>query len=403
MAAGRAAELGGNVLVLEKTGRLGNKLRITGKGRCNLTNACDIHEFLTHLGPNGSFMRNAFTRFFVPDLVAFFNARGVRTVTERGRRVFPVSNNAHDVADALRKYCLDHGVQFRYNTPVGELLIAEDHAWEVRTTGGIIKAQSVILATGGLSYPRTGSTGDGYRMAKRLGHTIIPTRPGLVPLTVAEEFIPRLEGLSLRNVRVALYQGECLVASELGEMVFTHFGVSGPIALTLSSRLGGALLEKEPVRLDIDLKPALDEETLDRRLQRDLAELGKSSYSTLLKGLLPRSLIEVFGERSGIPRDKRLSRFTAEERRRVLHLLKHFELSIIGTRPISEAIVTLGGVSCKEIVPQTMASRLVPGLYFAGEIIDVAGDSGGYNLQIAFTSGRLAGESAVSALANESR
>lgn len=402
VAAGRAAEVlassgaGGQVLVIEKMGREGNKLRLTGGGRCNLTNVCPLREFIAHLEPNGAFMRNAFARFFVQDLVDFFHAHGVPTVTERGRRVYPASNNAYDVAQALYAYCREQGVQFHYDAPVDKLFVAGGKVRGVLAGGEIIEAQRVILATGGLSYPRTGSTGDGHRLAQEVGHTITPLRPGLVPLVTAEEFVPRLQGLSLRNVRATLMQKDRVLASEFGEMLFTHFGVSGPIILTLSSRLDDAL-SAGPLQLCIDLKPALDEATLDRRLQRDLAALGKSGYYTLLKGLLPRALIEVFGERSGIPRDQRLSRFTAQQRGRVLHLLKHFDLTVVGTRPIAEAIITLGGVACKEIVPQTMASRLVEGLYFAGEIIDVAGDTGGYNLQVAFTTGRIAGESCAHA------
>ena len=401
MAAGRAAELGAPVLLIEKTNRLGSKLRITGKGRCNLTNDCDIQEFLAHLGPNGVFMRNALARFSVQDLIAFFQARGVPTITERGRRVFPVSSSAGDVARAMRAYCVASGVRFRYNAPVSEILLADSKVYGVRTRERVTKSSSVILATGGLSYPQTGSTGDGYTMARHLGHTVTPLRPGLVPLMTAEDFVARLQGLSLRNVRATLYQGQRRLASAFGEMLFTHFGVSGPIILTLSSSLGDAL-DRGPVQLRIDLKPALDKAILDRRLLRDLAKSGTATYHSLLKGLLPRSLIDVFIERTGIPGDQRLSQFRAEQRQRVLRLLKCFDLTITGTRPTSEAIITLGGVDCQGIVPQTMASRLVPGLYFAGEIIDVAGDTGGYNLQVAFTSGWIAGESAALAFAERS-
>lgn len=401
MAAGRAAELGAPVLLIEKTNRLANKLRITGKGRCNLTNDCDIQEFLAHLGPNGVFMRNALARFFVQDLIGFFQARGVPTITERGRRVFPVSSNAHDVAQALRAYCVASGVRFRYNLPVSEIVVSGGRATGVQIGDHIVAASSIILATGGLSYPQTGSTGDGYAMARHLGHTVTRLRPGLVPLMVAEDFVERLQGLSLRNVRATLHQGQRELAAAFGEMLFTHFGVSGPIILTLSSSLGDAL-DRGPVQLCIDLKPALDEAALDRRLLRDLGKSGMATYHSLLKGLLPRSLIDVFAQRTGIPRDQRLSQFRGDQRRLVLQFLKGFELTVTGTRPIGEAIITLGGVDCQEIVPQTMASRLVPGLYLAGEIIDVAGDTGGYNLQVAFTTGRIAGESAAAAFATRS-
>lgn len=394
MAAGRAAEMGADVLLFEKTRRLGNKLRITGKGRCNLTNRCPVKEFIRHLGPNGMFMRNAFARFFVDDLLTFFEHLGVPTVTERGQRVFPASQKAGDVVDALRRSCLEQGVRVRRGARVQEIMADDGEVQGVRVNDATVEGTALVLATGGMSYPSTGSTGDGYEMATRVGHTITPLRPGLVPLITVEEFVPRLQGLSLRNVRASLYQDGRELASEFGEMLFTHFGVSGPIILTLSSELRGEL-DDGPVHLRIDLKPALSRQVLDRRLLRDIAELGNANYHTLLEGLLPRSLIDVFIERSGIPRQQGLSQFTREQRRTVIDLLKCFEVTVVGKRSFDEAIITLGGVACDEIVPQTMASRRVRGLYLAGEIIDVAGDTGGYNLQIAFTTGYLAGESAA--------
>ena len=391
MAAGRAAELGLRVTLLEKTRRLGLKLRITGKGRCNLTNACDVPEFLTHLQPQGSFLRNAFARFYVPELIAFFEARGVPLVTERGRRVFPASENAGDILKAIESYVLTHGVRVLYDSPVDGILADDEGVVGVRMGRSSHRADAVILATGGLSYPQTGSTGDGHRMARSLGHTVTPLRPGLVPLVVSDPFVTRLQGLSLRNVRATLLRDGQALDSEFGELLFTHYGLSGPIILTLSFRQAEALAHG-PLVCRLDLKPALDEATLDARLQRELGALGKSSYRALLGRLLPRSMVRVFAEQSQIPLDTRLDRFPSESRDRVGHLLKNLDLSVTGTRPIDEAIITLGGVACDEIVPQTMGSRRVPGLYFAGEIIDVAGDTGGYNLQIAFTTGRLAGE-----------
>lgn len=395
MAAGRAAELGAAVVLLESTHRLGAKLRITGKGRCNLTNDCDVPTFLSHLAPNGAFMRNALARFFAADLTAFLRAHGVPTVTERGRRVFPASNDARDVVAALVRYVEEGGVAVRYDSPAAAILVTESRASAVRLAdGATLAASAVILATGGLSYPGTGSRGDGYRMARMLGHTVAPLRPGLVPLVVREPFVARLQGLSLRNVRATLYRGEQELASEFGEMLFTHYGVSGPIILTLSS-LASRWLPQEPLRLVLDLKPALDNAQLDARLRHDLAAMGKAGYHTLLKGLLPKSLIPVFAELSGIPAEQALSQFTAAQRQRVLALLKALELTVVDTRPIAEAIITLGGVPCEELDPITFESRLIPGLHFAGEIIDIAGDTGGYNLQIAFTTGRLAGEHAA--------
>ncbi|MHB1293667.1 MAG: BaiN/RdsA family NAD(P)/FAD-dependent oxidoreductase [Anaerolineae bacterium] len=397
MAAGRAAELGAPVLLLEKTPRLGNKLRITGKGRCNLTNDSEIREFLGHLGPNGTFMRNGLARFFAPDLIGFFNAHGVETVTERGKRVFPASNDADEVAQALHDYCAAHGVRIRYRAAVEGLVASEGAIQGVRLGGQeAIAASQVILATGGLSYPGTGSTGDGFRLAAEAGHTVTPPRPGLVPLVAEEPWVPRLQGLSLRNVRAGLYRDGRLLADDFGEMLFTHFGVSGPIILTLSM-VASEALQQGPLRLSIDLKPALDAQQLDQRLLRDLQVLGNRTYNALLKGLLPRSLVDVFADRSGIPPELQLSQFTSDHRRRVIALLKDLSMSIVRTRPIQEAIITQGGVSCKEIDPRNMGSRVVRGLYLAGELIDVAGDTGGYNLQIAFTTGRLAGEGAARA------
>ena len=403
MAAGRAAELGARVVLIERRNRLGNKLRITGKGRCNVTNDCPIQEFIGHLQPNGMFLRNALERFGPRETISFFERLGVATKVERGRRVFPQSDHAHDVADALHAYCQRHDVRFGFDLRARGLVIESGQVRGVRLPDRTSKTDGVILATGGMSYPRTGSTGDGYGMAQSAGHTISTIRPGLVPLDVKEPWVQDLQGLSLRNVRASLFQGRRCLASEFGEMLFTHFGVSGPIVLTLSSRIGNAL-EDGPLRLLIDLKPALDEATLDRRLLRELGGMGKARYEHLLRTILPRSMVMVFAAQSGIRLDQRLSEFSWHQRATVLQLLKAFELTVTGTRPIEEAIITLGGVSTREITPQTMASRLVSGLYFGGEIIDIAGDTGGYNLQIAFTTGWLAGEAAAQAwLSQDSR
>ena len=394
MAGGRAAELGAQVLLLEKTRQLGTKVRLTGNGRCNLTNDSPLREFLTHLGPNASFLRNAFARFFAPDTIAFFTERGVPTVTEEGHRVFPVSNSAHDVAGALRRYCLEHNVQFRYLSPVDELIVEEGQITGVRVGDLVLSAGQVILATGGMSYPTTGSSGDGYKLAEQVGHTIVPLRPGLVPLVTSDAFTPRLQGLSLQNVRVLLYKGDQLLASATGDVVFTHFGISGPAVLTLSVAAADAL-QQGPLRLVLDMRPELDDAQLDAQLRQDLAAAGKASYHSLLKRMLPRTAVDVFRERSEIPADQWINQFTAEQRGRLRRLLKAFDLTVVGTRPINEAMITLGGVDVAEIDPRTMASRLVQGLYFAGEIIDVAGDTGGDNLQVAFTTGYLAGEHAA--------
>jgi predicted Rossmann fold flavoprotein len=399
MAAGQAAEAGGNVLLIEKTKLLGNKLRLTGKGHGNLTNACDVRTFLAHLGPRGPFLRNALARFSAQDTIAFFEARGVPTTTKPDGRVLPASNNAHNLVKCLRTYCLDHNVQFRYGAPATEIIVAENRVGGVVADGKTISAGAVIVATGGLSYPQTGSTGDGYRLARALGHTIAPLGPGLVPIVIEERFILQLQGLSLSNVRGTFYGGEQELDSERGEMIFTHFGVSGPLILSLSSRLS-AHLKACPLRLSLDLVPNLDADALDQQLQDRLDSLGKASYHSIMQQWLPRSMIDVFATRASVPPQQRANQITAVQRKRTRDLLKSFDLTVTGTRPIEEAMVTLGGISCDEIVPQTMASRLMDGLYFAGEIIDVAGNTGGYNLQIAFTTGYVAGESATRALAN---
>jgi len=296
-------------------------------------------------------------------------------------------------------------VQFRTHEPVEAIRVAGSTGSTGRAPGGAVRgvralsgtnydARCVIIATGGLSYPGTGSTGDGYRLARQVGHTVVTPRPGLVPLVVAEPFVEQLQGLSLRNVRATLVQNGRPLASEFGEMLFTHFGVSGPIILTLS-HIAGEALAKGPVCLSIDLKPALRADQLDARIRRDIAALGAAQYPALLRRLLPRLLTGVFQERSGVARDQALSQLTAEQRGGIVALLKAFTLTVVATRPIAEAIITVGGVSTREIDPHTMESRIVPGLYFAGEVIDVAGDTGGYNLQAAFTTGRVAGESAA--------
>jgi hypothetical protein len=400
MAAGRAAELGARVLLLEKTKRPGNKLRITGNGRCNLSNARDITGFMAHLTSTGPFLRNAFARFFVPDLVDFFEARGVPTITEPDGRIFPLSSNAHHVVAALRDYCLAGGVQFRYLSPVGDIVAGEGRVHGVRVGQTVIPAHRVILATGGASYPHTGSTGDGYQLARRLGHHILPLRPGLVPLVVDDPAVRSLQGLALRGVRASLHRGERLLAETTGDVLFTHFGVSGPAILTLSLHM-----EKDgagpPIRLRLDTRPQMDDVALDEHLRQRIAAQGRAAFRTLMRSLVPHSFAEVIIAQSGIAADLWLRRISAAQRQVVRRLLKGFEMTISSTRPMAEAMITLGGVDCQEIDPLTMASRLVHGLYFAGEIMDVAGETGGFNLQIAFTTGRMAGEAVARAIQTE--
>ncbi len=395
MAAGQAAEMGAETLLLEKMHRPGRKLRITGKGRCNLTNAAPLSEFIAHFGPNGRFLRQAFSRFFTEDLVAFFETLRVRTVTERGGRVFPVSNQAQDVVDALVRWTNRRGVTIKTQAPVERLVVEGERVVGVQTSGGFFPADAVIVATGGASYPGTGSTGDGYRLAESVGHTVIPIRPALVPLETVGDVAPRLQGLSLRNVSVCVRIDGKKRAEAFGEMLFTHFGVSGPIILSLSGRIVDALRQGQGVRLSIDLKPALDERKLDARLLRDLDAHGKRQFRVLLKDLLPSKLIPVCIDLTSISSYKVGHQITAKERKRLRVWLKDFCLEVSGHRPLEEAIITSGGVSTREIDPRTMASRLVQGLYFAGEVLDVDADTGGYNLQAAFSTGWLAGQSAA--------
>ncbi|MDH7486923.1 MAG: NAD(P)/FAD-dependent oxidoreductase [Anaerolineae bacterium] len=400
MAAGQAAAQGASTLLLEKMNRPARKLRITGKGRCNLTNVAALDDFIAHFGPNGRFLRQAFSRFFSAELVAFLQELGVRTVTECGGRVFPASGQAVEVADALLRWVREQGVTLRTGAPVARLLVEEGRMVGVQVSGGEVhRSEAVIVATGGASYPATGSTGDGYRLAEAVGHTIVPIRPVLVPLETAGDVAPRLQGLSLRHVTVRVEVNGQKQAEAFGEMLFTHFGVSGPIILTLSRQVVDTLRAGRRVSLSIDLKPALDERKLDTRLLRDLDAHGKQQFRTLLQGLLPRKLIPVCVEQVGIPPHKAAHQITAQERERLRTWLKDFRLEVTGHRSFSEAIITAGGVDTREVDPRTMASRLVQGLYFAGEVLDVDGDTGGYNLQAAFSTGWLAGRSAARALA----
>jgi hypothetical protein len=345
------------------------------------------------------FLRNAFARFFAPDLVDFFEALGVSTVVERGGRVFPSSNDAHQVAEALARFAEEQGVQIRRQSRAAHLVGDSDRVWGVALESGEqVEARAIVVATGGASYPKTGSSGDGYRLAAQVGHTIVPIRPALVPLVLAGPEPRAMMGLSLRNVEVRLLLDGHEVARDFGEMLFTHYGVSGPIVLTLS---GPAVIRLDQGRLEmsINLKPGLSPEKLDARLRRDLDRFGKRSYRNLLKGLLPQKMIDVVVLRTGILPDKPGHQITAEERRKLRELLHDFRLTITGHRTLDEAIVTAGGVDTREVDPRTMASRLVQGLYFAGEVLDVQADTGGYNLQAAFSTGYVAGQAAAQSVA----
>lgn len=390
MAAGTAGSRGRNVLLVEKNERLGRKLLITGKGRCNLTNMTDLEGLIANIPVNGKFLYSAFHRFSNQDAIAFFQEWGLPTKVERGGRVFPLSDRARDVVAAFERYLAHSRVRIKNGTAVA-VLVAEGRVCGVKLDNGeTLPAGSVIIATGGCSYPLTGSTGDGYRLAAALGHTITPLKPALVPLEAASPWIREVQGLSLKNVAIKVLTEEGkTIYTDFGEMLFTHFGVSGPIILSASTHL-------EPdthYRLVIDLKPALDPEQLDLRLRRDFAKYARKLFRNALGDLLPRALIPVIIALVGIPPDKPVNQITRAEREQLGALLKGLEVEVVGLRPLAEAIVTAGGVAVKEINPATMESKLVRGLYFAGEVIDVNAYTGGFNLQIAFSTGYLAGKS----------
>lgn len=388
-----AAELGAPVVIVEKNRQLGLKLLITGKGRCNLTNTASRDIFIQQFPEHGRFLYSAFTNLSNMDLINFFTGIGVQLKEERGGRVFPVSDRSKDVVKALTGYLTKLNVQIRLNTRVTGLS-AKNHTIEgVVTEHGFIPGKGVILATGGLSYPRTGSTGDGYQFARQLGHTITPLRPSLVPLETKEEWVKELSGLTLKNVLVTAW-GQEKLGEQFGEMLFTHFGVSGPIILILSRDIVKEL-EKGPVKILINLKPALDQETLDRRLIRDFEKYAAKHLKNALVDLLPQKLISVIIANSDLDPHKPVHQVTKAERQRLLKTLQALPLTIVKARPIEEAIVTSGGVLLKEVNPKTMASKLVSNLYFAGEILDIDAYTGGYNLQAAFSTGYLAGQSAA--------
>jgi predicted Rossmann fold flavoprotein len=407
MAAGQAAQLGARVLLLERGRRLGTKLRITGKGRCNVTNTDPVDDFLAHFGTiptpgddSSRFLRNAFARFFASDLIAFLEALGVPLKVERGGRVFPASDDAHQVAEALARFVENAGVEVQLRSRAQSLHVggSPSAVRGVQLFGGQrIPVDQVVVATGGASYPRTGSTGDGYLMAQATGHTVIPPRPALVPLTTQGDEAEQMQGLSLRNVEVRVLRDGIEVGRDFGEMLFTHYGVSGPIVLTLS---GPAVVElgKGRVELAINLKPALSEDKLDARLLRDLDRLGRRQFRAILEGLLPKKMIPVMAARVRIALDRPAHQITAAERGRLRAELQDFRLTVVGHRPLAEAIVTAGGVSTRDLDPRTLESRRVRGLYFAGEVMNVQADTGGYNLQAAFSTGFVAGQATAWAM-----
>ena len=392
MCAVTAAERGVKTLLLEPNQKLGRKLRITGKGRCNLTNNCDIKTFMANIPGDGRFLYSAVSRFGMAEVMAFFEENGLPLKTERGSRVFPVSDNANDVADTLVRLAHKRGVKVLHSR-AKQILVSDGAVCGVVTDEGTILCRAAAVCTGGLSYPLTGSTGAGYRFAETLGHTVTPRRPSLVPLESADPWCAEMQGFALKNVTLSAFEDDRLIFRELGEMLFTHFGVSGPLVLSASAKM--RRMGQARYRLRIDLKPGLDEKKLDARILRDFEKYANRDFKNALGDLAGRSMIPVLVALSGIPEDKPVHSITRTERLQLVELFKAFPVSVSGFRPIDEAIITAGGVSTKEVNPRTMESKHVSGLYFAGEVLDLDAYTGGFNLQIAWSTGHTAGQSVL--------
>ncbi len=420
MAAGKAAEAEAKVLLLEKMERPCKKILISGQTRCNVTNSKELDDFIITMGPNGRFLYGAFHHYFRDDLLAFLKRYGVETKTEADGRIFPASDNAGDVTNALREYTADHKVQLITDIRATGIKVEGIQVTGVQTDKGAYPAAAVILATGGASYPGTGSSGDGYKIAAALGHTLVRLRPSLVPLIVHEtELVKSMQGVSLHDVRLTAYKcqardinnypaqtGDCgrgtghghpphpIIASRRGDIIFAHFGISGPLTLQTSLAIVDAM-ENGPVSVSIDIKPEANEKELDQQLQQEFDQHGKRSYRHILDDLLPHKMVQPFAKLTGIPQEKRANQLSAQERKRLVNSLKSLCFTIKGHLPLDSAMVTAGGVSLDEVDPRTMASRLIKGLYFCGEVLDLDGDTGGYNLQAAFSTGYVAGEQAA--------
>ncbi len=385
IAAGTAANYGKKILLIEKNKVVGKKIRITGKGRCNVCNNCSQDEFIANVPGNGRFLYSAINTFTASSTIDFFESLGVKLKTERAKRVFPVSDNAHQIADALYDYAKDNGVELIIGT-VSRLLVENNQIKGVVVGNSHHLANNVLLATGGVSYKGTGSTGDGHKFAQALGHTINELKPSLVALTSSNDDCREMQGLSLKNSKLKLLLNDKCIFEDFGEMLFTHFGVSGPLVLSASAHMR----KKGDYKICIDIKPALSIEQLDKRLIRDFEEYNNKNFENYLKNLLPSKMISVIIKRSGIPPELKCNTITKAQRQHLCECLKNFYIEISGFRPIDEAIVTSGGVNTKEINPKTMESKIIKGLYFAGELIDVDAYTGGFNLQIAFSTGYLA-------------
>ena len=401
MASITAKQENNNVTLVEKNKQLGKKLLITGKGRCNITSSLDIEEFIKNTPGNGMFLYSAFHSYTNKDIIEFLKEEGLEVKEERGNRIFPITDKSIDVLKCFTKKLKKENVKILEETTVEKILVNDQkEVTGIKTNKGIIKADKIILATGGKSYPLTGSTGDGYIMVQELGHTITKIKPSLVPLTIKEKTICKeLQGLSLKNVKIKIIDKEKnkTIYDDFGEMIFTHFGVSGPIILSSSAHLVRyknieSLLNEGKIKLEIDFKPALEEKKLEERILRDFEEFKNKRYKNSLDKLLPQKLIKTIIEKSEIDPEKKVNEITKEERKKLVKILKNFEIEIQGFRPIDEAIITSGGISIKEINPKTMESKIIKGLYFAGEIIDVDAYTGGFNLQIAYSTGYVAGK-----------
>lgn len=396
MAAIFAAENGAKVTILEKMQRVGKKLLITGKGRCNITNIAEIKDLIKNMHGNGSFLYSSFNNFSNNDVIDFFENLGVKTKIERGGRVFPESDKAIDVVDALLRKMDSLDITVLKDVAVKKIKQENNKViGVVDKNGEFYSADKVIITTGGSSYPATGSSGDGYVMAEQIGHNIIPIKPSLVPLETEEDWVKIAQGLSLKNVKVSIIVDNKIVADDFGEMLFTHYGVSGPIILSLSKIVAESLNNNKLVELSINLKPALSVEKLNNRVQRDFEKFSKKQIKNSLNELLPNKLIDIIIDLAYINPDKMINQITKEERLRLIEQITDLRLTITKTRPVAEAIVTAGGVNVKEINPKTMESKIIDGLYFAGEVVDVDGYTGGYNLQAAFSMGYLAGKAAA--------
>lgn len=388
-----AAENGQQVTLLEKNEKLGKKLYITGKGRCNITNACDTEELFSNVPRNAKFLYSAFYACDNFKVMRFFEEHGLRLKTERGNRVFPESDHSSDVIRTLQNAMRDAGVEVRLFTEVKSLLVKDSRvAGVLLENKEKLSGDAVVIATGGFSYQSTGSTGDGYRFAAETGHELVKTTPSLVPFTVKEDYVKEMQGLSLKNVKVLIYQKNRKIYEDFGEMLFTHFGVSGPLLLSASSLVNNQIMQGE-LQMEIDLKPALTEEQLDKRILRDFDENKNRQFKNCIQKLLPSKMIPVMIKLSGIHPDKKVNEITKEERQNLIRCVKAFPVTLIGLRDFKEAIITRGGVSVKDVNPSTMESKKMEGLYFAGEVLDLDALTGGFNLQIAWSTGYLAGNS----------